>query len=104
VPSFGTIQILQLIGAKPRLVWSANNSAWAMADLPRMDPTWSTSASQGMRQVQRKLVAAQAEYLHDAILDQILQQSADGDQQLVARAVAQVVVDVFEMIDVEQQH
>ncbi len=51
VPAFGTIQLVDLRGALPSVKWSQANSAWACADLPRMDATWSTSASQGMRHV-----------------------------------------------------
>ncbi len=54
--------------------------------------------------MQGEFVAAQAEYLRVLVLDQILQQSANGDQQLVARTVAEIVVDVLEMIDVHQCH
>ena len=51
VPAFGTIQLLDLRGGAPSAKWSQTNAAWVCADLPRMDATWSTSASQGMRQV-----------------------------------------------------
>src|SRR5437762_3447424 len=51
VPAFGTIQLADLRGGAPSVKWSQTNSAWVCADLPRMDPTWSTSASEGMRQV-----------------------------------------------------
>ena len=51
VPSFGAIQLVDLRAGAPSVKWSQTNSAWACADLPRMDPTWSTSASQGMRHV-----------------------------------------------------
>jgi len=51
VPAFGTIQLTDLRGGAPSVKWSQTNSAWVCAELPRMDPTWSTSASQGMRQV-----------------------------------------------------
>ena len=51
VPAFGTIQLMDLRGGAPFVRWSQTNSAWACADLPGMDATWSTSASQGMRQV-----------------------------------------------------
>src|SRR5437667_7049939 len=51
VPAFGTIQLADLRGGAPSVKWSQTNSAWVCGDLARMDPTWSTSASQGMRQV-----------------------------------------------------
>jgi outer membrane protein assembly factor BamB len=51
VPAFGNIQLLDLRGGAPSVRWSQTNSAWVCADLPGMDATWSTSASQGMRQV-----------------------------------------------------
>src|SRR3989440_8413050 len=51
VPAFGTIQLMDLRGGAPSVKWSQTNSAWICADLPGMDATWSTSASQGMRQV-----------------------------------------------------
>jgi outer membrane protein assembly factor BamB len=51
VPAFGTIQLVDLRGGAPSVKWSQTNSAWVCADLPGMDATWSTSASQGMRQV-----------------------------------------------------
>jgi hypothetical protein len=51
VPAFGTIQLLDLRGEAPSVRWSQTNSSWVCADLPKMDATWSTSASQGMRQV-----------------------------------------------------
>jgi hypothetical protein len=51
VPAFGAIQLVDLKGRAPSSKWSQLNSAWVCADLPRMDPTWSTSASQGMRHV-----------------------------------------------------
>ncbi|PYK58247.1 MAG: hypothetical protein DME21_16045, partial [Verrucomicrobia bacterium] len=51
VPAFGTIQLVDLRSAAPSVKWSQTNSAWICADLPGMDATWSTSASQGMRQV-----------------------------------------------------
>ncbi len=51
VPTFGTIQLVDLSSSWPSTNWSHANSAWVCSDLPRMDATWSTSASQGMRQV-----------------------------------------------------
>jgi outer membrane protein assembly factor BamB len=51
VPSFGMIQLVDLRSGKPRVMWSQANSSWVCADLPTMEATWSTSASQGMRQV-----------------------------------------------------
>ena len=51
VPTFGTIQLVDLRSVAPAVTWSQANSSWICADLPRMEATWSTSASQGMRQV-----------------------------------------------------
>src|SRR5207249_10848132 len=51
VPTFGTIQLVDLRSGAPAVTWSQANSSWICADLPRMEATWSTSASQGMRQV-----------------------------------------------------
>ncbi len=51
-----------------------------------------------------ELVTAKAVHLRITFLDQVLQQAADGHDQQVAGAVAEVVVDVLEMVHVEQQH
>ncbi len=51
VPAFGDIELIDLHGPKPVTQWSQANASWICADLPRMDATWSTSASQGMRHV-----------------------------------------------------
>src|SRR5439155_15220394 len=51
VPAFGTIQLVDLRGGAPSVRWSQTNASWVCADLPKMDATWATSASQGMRQV-----------------------------------------------------
>ncbi len=51
VPPFGRIQLVDLRNGAPSVRWSQKNSTWVCADLPRIGATWSTSASQGMRQV-----------------------------------------------------
>jgi tetratricopeptide (TPR) repeat protein len=51
VPAFGTIELAGWQGGRPTVEWSQTNAAWACADLPRMGPTWSTTAAQGMRHV-----------------------------------------------------
>src|SRR5207245_4914319 len=51
VPTFGTIQLVDLRSGAPAVTWSQANSSWICADLPRMEATWSTSASQGTSQV-----------------------------------------------------
>jgi outer membrane protein assembly factor BamB len=51
VPEFGTAQLLELSSKEPFTRWSQKNSAWICADLPEFGPTWSTTASQGMRHV-----------------------------------------------------
>ena len=53
--------------------------------------------------MQGEFVTAEAEYLHIFVFDQILQQPADGDKQQVACAMAEIVIDVLEMIDVQQR-
>src|SRR5262249_1447820 len=50
-PAFGKIELVKLQPGSPSVKWSAQNAGWACADLPRLEPTWSTSASQGMREV-----------------------------------------------------
>jgi len=51
LPAFGAVQLVDLRGGASSVKWSQTNSAWVCADLPRMDPSWSTTASQGMRHV-----------------------------------------------------
>jgi len=49
VPSFGTVELVSLQSSGPALRWSQVNAAWGCADLPWMETNWSTTASQGMR-------------------------------------------------------
>ena len=51
VPAFGTAELAGLRGDTPAVRWSQPQAAWAAADLPSLGPTWSTTASQGMREV-----------------------------------------------------
>src|SRR6185436_14108697 len=55
VPAFGAIELAGVLQGTPAVKWSKQNAAWACADVSGLDPTWSTTASQGMRQV---LIAA----------------------------------------------
>jgi len=50
VPSFGKAEILKLKG-EPAVIWSRDGAGFALADLPRLGPDWSTTATQGMRHV-----------------------------------------------------
>ncbi len=52
---------------------------------------------------QRELVAAEAGH-HVGVAHRAAQDAADGDQQLVAGVVAEAVVDLLEVVEVEQQH
>ncbi len=54
--------------------------------------------------MQREFVAAQPENLRVLVFYYVLEQAADADDQLVAGTVAEVVVDVFEVIDIQEQH
>jgi hypothetical protein len=49
VPAFGRVELVSL--AKPSLDWSLPYGTWATGDLPALGTTWSTTASQGMRQL-----------------------------------------------------
>jgi len=51
VLTFGQIELVKLRGESAKTLWFQLNAAWAVADLPRLGPTWSTTASQGMRHV-----------------------------------------------------
>src|SRR5262249_21711067 len=51
VPGFGEIQLLRFEERQPAIIWSQTNSAWVCADLPRLGSTWSTTASQAIREV-----------------------------------------------------
>jgi hypothetical protein len=72
VPEFGRIELVSLHSGSPQVAWSRPHAAWACADLPAMGPTWSTTASQGMRQV---LVAEGRE--RPAFL--VAERAADGE-------------------------
>jgi hypothetical protein len=51
VPTFGTVELARLHGMSPTVLWSQDNAAWGCADLPRLETNWSTTASQGMREI-----------------------------------------------------
>ncbi|HXJ57034.1 MAG TPA: hypothetical protein VNU68_10245, partial [Verrucomicrobiae bacterium] len=51
VPAFGIVELVSLRPAGPVVRWSQENAAWGCADLPRIESTWSTTASQGMRDI-----------------------------------------------------
>ncbi len=61
-------------------------------------------AAQGFGQIHRVLVAAQAEHVAVELLDGFLEHPAHPDDELIALAVAEVVVDVLEVVDVHEQH
>jgi len=51
VCDFGRIEVIRLPSGRPQVAWSAQASAWATVELAAMGPTWSTSATDGMRHV-----------------------------------------------------
>ena len=51
VPAFGSIELVSLRGRAPSVLWSQTDAAWGTADWPSFERTWSTTASQGMREV-----------------------------------------------------
>lgn len=51
VHACGTIELLGAQNGAAAVRWSRPNAAWCSADLPRLEPTWSTTASQGMQHV-----------------------------------------------------
>ena len=51
VPTCGRLELLDLQHPTPSVRWSCEDAQWCAADLPRLGPTWSTTASQGMRSV-----------------------------------------------------
>ncbi len=51
VPACGTIELVGVLGQTPAVRQSYQNAAWCLADLPCFEPTWSTTASQGMQHV-----------------------------------------------------
>ena len=51
VPGFGKIELVSLRPVGPVVRWSRENAAWGCADLPWMETNWSTTASQGMRDI-----------------------------------------------------
>ena len=59
--------------------------------------------AQRIRQMDGELVAAQPVELAAARAHHVAQHAADADDQLVAGAVAEVVVDVLEVVDVDEE-
>ena len=51
VKTCGKIELFDLDNGTPAVRWSREDAGWCTADLPCMGPTWSTTASQGMRHV-----------------------------------------------------
>ncbi|MFV2067620.1 MAG: hypothetical protein ACC645_11630 [Pirellulales bacterium] len=51
VQACGKIELLDLSNGAAAVRWSRENAGWCAADLPCLGPTWSTTASQGMRHV-----------------------------------------------------
>jgi len=51
VPEYGRLELVDWHSGSPSVAWSRPHAVWACADLPAMEPTWSTTASQGMRHV-----------------------------------------------------
>src|SRR5262249_58937230 len=50
-PSFGRIELVSLRGETAAVRWSHEEAAWCVADVPRLGPSWSTTAAQGMQHV-----------------------------------------------------
>ena len=48
---YGQIELVALDDRTPTVCWSRPDAGWSSADLERFGPTWSTTASQGMRHV-----------------------------------------------------
>ena len=44
VPSCGHIELVSLRGATAAVRWSHEEAAWCVADVPRLGPSWSTTA------------------------------------------------------------
>jgi outer membrane protein assembly factor BamB len=51
VPDYGTIELAGWRPGERALLWSQTRAAWATAELPCLEPLWSTTAAQGMRHV-----------------------------------------------------
>ena len=51
VPAFGTVELAGVSRGAASIKWSKQNAAWACADVAGLGATWSTTASQGMRDV-----------------------------------------------------
>jgi len=51
VPTFGTAELVSVRATGPVVLWSQENAAWGCAELSRVETTWSTTASQGMRDI-----------------------------------------------------
>jgi hypothetical protein len=79
VPPFGRAEVLKLTGGETTVVWSRDGAGFAQADLPRLGPDWSTSATQGMRHV---LLTEEAR--RPAFLTLSREAGADADRPAVA--------------------
>ncbi|MGC8639334.1 MAG: FG-GAP repeat domain-containing protein [Isosphaeraceae bacterium] len=51
VPLAGQVELITVQEPTPRVRWSSARAGWCLADLPRLGPSWSTTASQGMQHV-----------------------------------------------------
>ena len=51
VHDLGHIELIQVEGRSPTVQWSRAASAWCLIDCPRLGADWSTTASQGRREV-----------------------------------------------------
>ncbi len=51
VPLAGRLELIGLREPAQRLLWSRDGAGWCLADLPRLGPSWSTTASQGMQEI-----------------------------------------------------
>ena len=51
LPEFGRVEIVDVETDQTSVLWSQQQAGFALADLPRLGPSWSTCAAQGMQQV-----------------------------------------------------
>ena len=51
VLTYGQIDLVTLTDGTPTVRWTRSDAGWMRSDLARLGPTWSTTASQGMRHV-----------------------------------------------------
>ncbi len=51
VPLSGRLELVGVREPTPTVRWSCEAAGWCLADLPRLGPSWSTTASQGMQHV-----------------------------------------------------